>query len=308
MHKPVVRRHEATPSSHASALDEAGRYEKIEICANAATARNSQAIDLCSKEIELILSRSFDEIRRQGHRAAGDLSEFGVCCRLVAALAKDKIRGTNSAAAALEGRLEKRLDPPMQECASELEAALARLDLALNTSTVTLAKDVAPGASDGMWHDSPIEFNVDTTDDIRRALENLGFKGTQFSIAVPLDVLGLLQTVAVQRLTQGALSLASGAFARPVATAAASATCVVADGPLPIGDMIAIGGAAYTAYDIRCTCRRFRSDLETSVDNAIPDMQRNVHSQVMERLNSLLEAHQLMQDDIRNHALTATGG
>jgi hypothetical protein len=96
-------------------------------------------------------------------------------------------------------------------------------------------------------------------------------------------------------------------FARPAAAAVASVTAAAVDGPLPIGDIFAVAGIAYTAYDISATRHEFRTDLKASVDNALPQMKRSLHGQVMDRVHAILDAHQNAQDEIRNQSLSHVG-
>ena len=88
-------------------------------------------------------------------------------------------------------------------------------------------------------------------------------------------------------------------FARPAAAAAAEMTVAVVDGPLPIGDAIALIGGLWTAYDIYATRASFERELRTTLANAIPEMQRSVHDQLMTRIRGTLEAHRRTQDMIR---------
>ena len=62
----------------------------------------------------------------------------------------------------------------------------------------------------------------------------------------------------------------------------------VADASLPIGDIIAVARAAWTAYDIRATRLEFRRGLESCLDNTVPEMKRRVRESAMDRIHSIL--------------------
>lgn len=95
-------------------------------------------------------------------------------------------------------------------------------------------------------------------------------------------------------------TLAASLFAKPAATAAGSAAVAAADGPLPIGDAFAIIGGLWTGYEIYATRAAFERELKASLANTLPQMKREVHHQVMDRMHSLQAGHQQAQDQIRN--------
>jgi hypothetical protein len=73
-----------------------------------------------------------------------------------------------------------------------------------------------------------------------------------------------------------------------------------ADGPFPVGDAFAVLGAIWTGYEISSARHAFEQDINSSLANALPEMKRSVHHQVMERIHSLRSDYQRAQDEIRN--------
>ena len=89
------------------------------------------------------------------------------------------------------------------------------------------------------------------------------------------------------------------------AAVAAEMTIAVADGPLPIGDVIAAVGGVWTAYDIYATRGEFERELKTTLANALPDMKRSIHDQLITRIRGTLDAHRRVQDSIRTASTDA---
>lgn len=301
-HTPVIPRHipsGTTTGPSAAAGHNAAMYERIQISMAAATTRNEQAIALCESDINRVLEREFAEIDRKGDQAIAEVATYSSCCGIIYRLAKDKVFGGGRAADYVDSELGNRLRPALRTCARELDTSLARFDRSLAESTVTLASELAQVRT--AVNGSPLEVAVDVgpSDDLDATLRNLGFDAAAISVGGMLDVWALLNSRLAQGLLTKATSTAAAMFARPAAAAAAEMTVAVADGPLPIGDMIALVGGAWTAYDVYATRAAFEQELKTTLANALPEMKRSVHDQVMTRIRSTLDSHRRVQDSIR---------
>lgn len=297
--QPVVIRPETTSS--------AGSPDRIRISVDAAAAKNARAVDICENEINSLLDRHFTEIRAAGHKAATDVSSYDSCRRIIYRLAKDTVRGTSSAASYVDREMTSGIEPALRACASDLEAALGRFDLALQKSTAGLASDLALSQSSSEWQEITVGVDLEAGQDLDTTLRNLGFRGVGIAVSGGFDAWAVMNSTLMKKLLEKAVALAGRVFARPAAAAVASVTAAAVDGPLPIGDIFAVAGIAYTAYDISATRHEFRTDLKASVDNKLPQMKRSVHGQVMDRVHAILDAHQSAQDEIRNQSLSHIG-
>lgn len=280
--------------------DNGGAYDRIQLSMNAANTKGDQALQLCRREIDSILQREFAEAERKGSAAAEEMAGYGSCCHIIYLLAKDKIRGTSAAPEYVGQELGSRLRPSLETCSADLNAALERFDSALKKNTVTLAAELAqmnPAAGD-----RPIEVSthVRTNGDLDNALRNLGFQSAGIGVSFVFDFWAILNTGLGNGLISKAATAAAGIFARPAAAAAAEVSLAAADGPLPIGDFIAVIGGVWTAYDIYSSRQEFERELRTALANALPELKRSVHGQVEDHLRSILTDYQRLQDDIRN--------
>ena len=187
-------------------------------------------------------------------------------------------------------------------CESEINMILAREfpELALRESTVTLATELAQMGPSQSGQPVNIAVDVRTSGDLDQALRNLGLSGGVLAATGGFDVVAIMNTSVFRSMIRTIVELAASLFATPAATAAGSAAVAVADGPLPIGDAIAVVCGAWTAYDVYSTRREFEREIKAGLTNALPEMKRNVHHQLMERIHSLQSDYQRAQDRIRN--------
>jgi hypothetical protein len=278
----------------------AGLYDRIQLSVSAATARNEQATRLCESEINTILAREFPEIERAADRAAEEVSTYSSCTTIIYRLAKEQLGWSASTADYVEGEVRSRLQPSLDTCGRELDAALGRCELALKESTVTLATELAQANPSAAGRPLAIEVDARTSGDLDATLRGLGIGGGVLTIAGTFDAVAIMNTSLVRGLVAKIAQLAASIFAKPAATAAGSAAVAAADGPLPVGDALAVVGGLWTAYEIYATRAQFEKEIRASLANALPEMKRSVHHQIMERIRSMQSDYQRAQDRIRN--------
>ena len=293
--KPVVVRE--VPSGAA--------IDPIQLHVSAATARNEQAARSCENDINQILALEFPEIERRANRAAEEVSTLGSCSSIIYRLAKEQLGGSESTAAYVEEEIRGRLQPALDTCGRELETALDRYELALRESTVTLATDLAQ--ANPSTASQPIGIQVDprTSGDLDQSLRGLGISGSVLAISGGFDAVAIMNTSIVRGLIGKIAQLAVSIFAKPAATAAGSAVVAAADGPLPIGDVLAVLGGLWTGYEVYATRQQFEQEIKASLTNALPEMKRSIHHQIMERVRSLQSDYQRAQEQIRNQLVSA---
>jgi len=283
-----------------------GVPDRIQLSISAATARNEQAARSCENDINQILALEFPEIERRANRAAEEVSTLGSCSTIIYRLAKEQLGGSESTAAYVEEEIRGRLQPALDTCGRELETALDRYELSLRESTVTLATDLAQ--ANPSTASQPIGIQVDprTSGDLDQSLRGLGISGSVLAISGGFDAVAIMNTSIVRSLIGKIAQLAASIFAKPAATAAGSAVMAAADGPLPIGDVLAVLGGLWTGYEVYATRQQFEQEIKASLTNALPEMKRSIHHQIMERVRSLQSDYQRAQEQIRNQLVSAT--
>jgi hypothetical protein len=282
-----------------------GAPDPINLSVSAATARNEQAVRSCENEINMILDLEFPEIERRANRAAEEVSTLGSCSSIIYRLAKEQLGGSESTAAYVEEEIRGRLQPALDTCGRELETALDRYELALRESTVMLATDLAQANPSSASQPIGIQVDPRTSGDLDQSLRGLGISGSVLAISGAFDAVAIMNTSIVRGLIGKIAQLAVSIFAKPAATAAGSAVVAAADGPLPIGDVLAVLGGLWTGYEVYATRQQFEQEIKASLTNALPEMKRSIHHQIMERVRSLQSDYQRAQEQIRNQLVSA---
>jgi rRNA-processing protein FCF1 len=216
-------------------------------------------------------------------------------------------RGDSSSEAYVQEEVLKEVQPVLDACAGELNTALNRYERALRASTTTLAYELAQAGVGTASAPDEIQVGMPTQRDVDAALRDLGFDGVSIAVAGAFDIPAILNSTLLSGILGKASQLAATTFARPAAAAAGSAVVAAADGPLPVGDGIALLGGAVTAYQIYSARGDFEKAIKESLAKALPEMKRDVHSQVVERIHVLQAAYQQAQDEIRNQSVSTLG-
>ena len=302
--KPVVVCDTSVRSVDTGATAADNLFARVRLSVAAAAERNDQAIRICEHDIDIVLAREFAEIRRKSDLAAEEVSTVSSCSTIIYRLAKEKLGSKSSTADYVDGEIHRRLQPVLDTCAREVDASLARYERSLEESTVTLAAELAQLNPSTPVATAEVVIDFRSTGDLDQALRNLGLEGGVVAVTVPFDVAAIMNMTIVRSLASRAATLAASIFAKPAATAAGSVVVAAADGPLPIGDVIAALGGVWTGYEIYSTRRQFERDLKASLANAIPEMQRDLQHRISERTRVLQSEHRNAQDHIR-HDLTS---
>lgn len=274
---------------------------------DSANNRNLNALKTFEMEVNRIIEHHKPKLRSAVSTAVQEAAGYGSCCKIVYYLAWDKVRGGNNAQDYLDTFSTQFLDPPVKAMGEELNEAVKDLNYKLRRSTLTLAADLAaPGPSaEGSRPSVPDKISHE---DFDKALRNLGFDATSISISIVFEAtaIGKNQLVAILRKT--IRPIASRLFGKQVAKLAGSAVIAGADGPVPVGDIIAAGGVIWTSYDIYSSQKEFEAELDTSWNNSLQEGTNKMHKQAIEYASELVEQHQALQGNISLQTLETLSG
>ena len=267
-----------------------------------ANSRNQAALTLCTAEITAVLDRQFTELAVKAEATASRVATYSNCVTLIAMLASDRVRGRSSAHNWVEQQVEAGVGSGIAECQREIQAVLDRFERELAASTITMAVDM--GAMGPGRPSSIVPVGGDKLDGLSldEALQELGFDGLFAAPALVFDAYALLRTRIVRWMITKVIGMARWLFARPLAAAVAEAGLVVADGPLPIGDVLAAVGAVWTAYDIYALRSQFETELTAATRATLPEVRQAIEQQVWTVLRERVAVHAALQDDIHAKA------
>ncbi|MCC5849253.1 MAG: hypothetical protein JJU29_14295, partial [Verrucomicrobia bacterium] len=135
--------------------------------------------------------------------------------------------------------------------------------------------------------DLPSDLSDDMTalqprPDFSATLRRLGFDSAGLGVSLGFDVLSIKASSLALTVPAKIKGLLAGFFGRNAAVLAAGATAAAADGPFPVGDVIAVGGLVWTAYDLHASQGRYRRILHESLIEAVEKARTAGHEQADE--------------------------
>lgn len=281
----------------------------IKTHADQAGRRNLNALKSFEMDINRIVQHHEPKLQTAATTASKEAADYKSCCLIVYYLAYDKVRKDAQTEAYLDSEIKPITDPIINAYASDINAAVDRLDADLRGSTLLMAKDLA---ALGPIDPRPA-VNVDTQNldkvSFDATLRNLGFNAASLSVAVMFDAVALVKTGIAGTIMKKIASIAARMFGKQVAKVATSAALIPADGPFPVGDILACIGIVWTGYDIYAAQNKFEDELHTSLNNMLADANTKINKQAIEHAHFMLKKYQELQDDIGSQTvITLSGG
>ncbi len=265
--------------------------------------RNHNAQAVFAMEINRIISSHESALASAAAEAAKAASTYSACSQVVFYLAWDKLKKETRTEQFLESQIAPVLSPAARAMSNEVDAATSKFDYELRRNTVQLAHDLAALGPKEQQYKIPTESAITTRSDFQKALGNIGIGAASLSLPVLLDAGALWKLKGGIGLWRKLGGICVRLFARPAASLTASVATAAADGPLPIGDVIAVGGAVWTCYDIHRARAAFEKDLQTAMINMNSDIKNDLRQQSVAHAEALIKQYQQLQDDIGSHAL-----
>lgn len=208
-----------------------------------------RAVPVPLAEIERLDARAqpyFDEARRNVPTVVEKLTELGTSCRLCGLMVRDKLAGTHETQDYLSDVLEKPIITPCR-----MGAEVYGCDFESDGFLNTLA-----------------EINADYSEIKGYALGGLA-----------IEAIFIRQTFSALTSTLGSV------VARLAASFGSGTASAVADGPLPVGDIIAIvmaaGGTAWSGYDLWKAREQLPAELTALLRSVISDCQDACRREVL---------------------------
>ena len=118
-----------------------------------------------------------------------------------------------------------------------------------------------------------------------RSLRGMPLKAGLVAAETAIELATIRTTVAAAR------SLALRFGAKAIGKSAVSIGAPVVDGPLPIGDVVAVGCAAWTAYDIRKLTKVLPQEIGKSLTSTVNTLQRDTIAAVEDATRKTRDAH-----------------
>jgi hypothetical protein len=287
-------------------VDNSAAFALIDSFSLEATVRNDTAFSLFELELNQAMAMATVRMKDAVLKASEEGSGYFDCVQLIGCLAWDKVNSSDTASEKIISITKPFIDPVVKDLSNNIDTAIGNYKQALHKSGVNLAYEltsVGPSALelDGVTLEEIYSLNTD------EALRNLGYQGATVSIVLGFDLYAVLNVKLIQRLYKSLASTAGKLFAREVAVVAASAAAALADGPLPVGDILAAAGFIWTAYDVWASRADFEEELKISLDNAMIDVQETAFQQAVSHVRQIMERHNTFQQNVTKEARMRVG-
>lgn len=222
-----------------------------------------------------------DKYKSYGYSAASQSAKkaSGIrnCVSLVLHAAYDKVRGGSTA----EDKLTKLVSPPVERAFYGINDDFNQL---LNT-VAEKYKNSIYDLTDGKGNRLP-EINYkkalsgfeDRGVFVAQSLQKLSIRSDIICISLPFDI-----WFARSILTR----IIYRAFGGVIVKVAASIALTIADGPLPVGDMFALGFLGWSCYDIYSARGKFEIDLKNELHNSVDAYIFKVNQDMLKKFNKL---------------------
>lgn len=247
--------------------------------------------------------RRFDGVRSAIPRIRDSFDGFRPMAAVVWDGAKDKVLGGDR----LGTRFDKALDGPfVQPCAragAGLIADFETFQAQLEAETEAFREEL--GAAHGKQPDAvKADFPLDT---FQRGMDRAFADLRRMPLhAGAVAGAAAIETATIRSTAASAKRLALWFGAKAIGKAAVSAGAPVADGPLPIGDAVAVGFAIWTARDIYKLQDVLPGEIAKSLTAAVDGMQARTIDSVSDAAKKAHAAYAAAARDLARAARTET--
>jgi len=270
----------------------------IDVHTKQANRRNLNAFKQFEMKLNLALDKFNKKLDYTTDKASKKASSYKSACATVYYLAYDKIKNTNTTENFLQEKIRPITNPIVKELTDDINISIEKLNYELRSNTMILAKDLASLGPNKLKNNYTVNDDKMKQADFQEALRNFGFNVSSISVFAPFDIWVLFKTQFGKTIWKKIAGTAARLFARQAVEATAVVSAPVIDGPLPFGDIIAIGGAIWTAYDVYSSRKDFEKELNLSIKNILNKIQYNAHKQAIDHANGLIKQYQKFQDEM----------
>ena len=295
-----------TPKSPAIDPAEVARYRKE---VEEVLADYSKDLKLASDKFERNLSQghaAFTTVRNNIPKAVAPYKGFKKNCKLVKAVVTDKIKKTDKTGELVKNDFMGPVFSPALSAAGQLYGANAayRNDLEAARQRASQRLVIAARHLPGLPSALPVEDalarrTAAVSAGCAKALGAAAGAGIGVGVAAGFEALFISQTVkAIGNLCVRTSAKAAG-------KAAVSTAAPAADGPLPIMDIIAVGGFIWTAYDIHHMTKTMPKEMKKGLTEAVDKIEADSMAEVRGNARKALDIYRAEESAMRRAAYAA---
>lgn len=267
--------------------------QQIETLTNGYQADCSRIVAQYMNLLESNVDADFLQARNAIPRVVDDLCGFGACVKLSYKAAKDKLKDTHDFQDVYMEVIDAPIIQPSLHAHRTADEMLQMLNQTLKERYVQYTVDVAAACGQNVEQALIPESDLDR---LLLCINNVAAYSQQYQAQKLFAAFGVVFEAIFFRQTCKAIVTL---FAKPVAkisgSLGAGAICAAADGPIPIGDIIggvlAVGGLAWTAYDVYEVTCVMPDRLESELRDGIGETRSRLLSDCRGRANEILQTY-----------------
>ncbi len=285
---------------------EAARYRKE---VEEVLADYSKDIQLASVKFEHNLSQgraAFTAVRSNIPKAVAPYKGFKKNCKLVKAVATDKIKKTDKTGELVRNDFMGPVFTPALSAAGQLYGinATYRNDLEAARQRASQRLVIAARHLPGLPSALPVEDALTR----RTAAVSAGCAkalGAAASAATGVGVAAGFEALFISQTVRAIGNLCVKSSAKAAGKAAVSTAAPAADGPLPIGDIIAVAGFAWTAYDIYHMTKKMPKEMQKGLTEAVDKIEADSVAEVRGNARKAKDIYRAEEAAMRRAAYAA---
>lgn len=230
----------------------------------------------------------FQTARAAVPRIRSLLTGFKACAGIVSDATKDKIDKGNRLDRRFSGMLDKPFLRPCANAATGIAADTETFVKRLDAESAAFREELASaraGLPPAVQASVPVETFCQDVAKIESQLHNYARNAVWTTVAVGAEAVFVRSTISACR------NLALLAGGKAIAKASASAAAPLVDGPAIIGDILAVGGFAWTAYDVYKLQKKLPDAFAASLRGTVDRLQRDTLAEARRVSQLALEGH-----------------
>lgn len=254
--------------------------------------QNKQLLDDFVKRLTLLKSEKFSLAFANIPSVVKEFKSTKLCASLCYKMAKDKFYNTTETSEAINQILTPKIIIPCEEGYIKIHEELSNFFLKLQENDNRYRADLAQilnSTGNNTLQDSRKQF-ISKSLQITSQVEDFAFAKTTAVAGAAIEIIFIKSTV---NLLQKCCAKTITGMAGSLGGAAA---CAVADGPLPIGDIIGgvitIVGVAWTAYDIYQVTEVLPGELQKSLEEMVEGYYRDTLKEAFKQAGRSVQSYE----------------
>lgn len=262
----------------------------IEQMAKEYQGRNKALLDEFKQKLYSAGNTHFQQAFYNINPFVNTVTTFGFCTKLCTAMVKDKFKHTNSTADLLAPPMCAMIIRPCENGNLEVQNALNGFLLKVQENDTQFKAGIA----ELLQKENFTVTDLGIRNNFLQNNEQLAKKIQSFAVEKLSTAMGAALEVIFIRSTVKCISKATATtMARLGTSYAVGGACAVADGPLPIcdiiGGIIAVGGTVWTAHDIYKVSKVLPQQMRDQTASMIANYQKDVKVKAMTRAKEVVQ-------------------